>query len=201
MRPKRDCTRYRDTTLHRTTAYIQAYLEHPLLLVELAAVAQMSPAYFARLFKGATGQTPHQYVLRCRLERAKHLLTETTLCPSTRSAPGSATPTTVTSLRCFGSPSPPLPRPTATPHPGRECGGVPPAVPWEGHASRGGSLRAHAAVYVCIGVSAISTARFSHDSNMYRTNATEGVGRLCYSSPGACRPRDRAWRGGKRGVA
>jgi AraC-like DNA-binding protein len=66
-------------TLQRTTAYIQAHLEHPLLLVELAAVAQMSPAYFARLFKGATGQTPHQYVLRCRLERAQHLLTETTL--------------------------------------------------------------------------------------------------------------------------
>jgi AraC family transcriptional regulator len=66
-------------TLQRTTAYIRAHLEHPLLLVELAAVAQMSPAYFARLFKGATGQTPHQYVLRCRLERAQHLLTETTL--------------------------------------------------------------------------------------------------------------------------
>src|SRR4029434_1185610 len=66
-------------TLPRTPAYIQAHLEHPLLLVELAAVAQMSPAYFARLFKGATGQTPHQYVLRCRLERAQHLLTETTL--------------------------------------------------------------------------------------------------------------------------
>jgi len=65
--------------LQRTIAYILAHLELPLPLVELAAVAQMSPAYFARLFKGATGQTPHQYVLRCRMERAKHLLTETTL--------------------------------------------------------------------------------------------------------------------------
>jgi AraC family transcriptional regulator len=44
-------------TLHRTTAYIQAHLEHPLLLVELAAVAQMSPAYFARLFKGSCTST------------------------------------------------------------------------------------------------------------------------------------------------
>ena len=65
--------------LHRTIAYILAHLEHPLSLAELVAVAQMSPAHFARLFKGATGQTPHQYVLRCRMERAKHLLTETTL--------------------------------------------------------------------------------------------------------------------------
>jgi AraC-like DNA-binding protein len=65
--------------LHGTIAYILAHLEHKLSLVELAAVAQMSPAHFARLFKGATGQTPHQYVLQCRMERAKHLLTETTV--------------------------------------------------------------------------------------------------------------------------
>jgi AraC family transcriptional regulator len=61
------------------TAYILAHLERTLSLAELAAVAQMSPAHFARLFKGATGQTPHQYVTTCRMERAKHLLTETTL--------------------------------------------------------------------------------------------------------------------------
>jgi AraC family transcriptional regulator len=67
------------STLHRTIAYILAHLEHPLSLTELAAVAQMSPAHFARLFKGATGQTPHQYVIRCRIERAQHWLTETTL--------------------------------------------------------------------------------------------------------------------------
>jgi AraC family transcriptional regulator len=67
------------STLQRTTAYIQAHLEHALSLVELAAVAQMSPAHFARTFKQATGQTPHQYVTTCRMECAKHLLTETTL--------------------------------------------------------------------------------------------------------------------------
>ena len=65
--------------LQRTTAYIQAHLEHALSLVELAAVAQTSPAHFARMFKQVTGQTPHQYVTTCRMECAKHLLTETTL--------------------------------------------------------------------------------------------------------------------------
>jgi AraC-like DNA-binding protein len=65
--------------LQRTTAYIQAHLEHALSLVELAAVAQTSPTHFARLFKQATGQTPHQYVTTCRMECAKQLLTETTL--------------------------------------------------------------------------------------------------------------------------
>jgi AraC family transcriptional regulator len=64
---------------HRTIAYILAHLEHKLSLAELAAVAQMSPAHFARLFKCATGQTPHQYVITCRMERAKQLLTETRL--------------------------------------------------------------------------------------------------------------------------
>ena len=65
--------------LQRTTAYIQAHLEHTLSLVELAAVTQTSPTHFAHLFKQATGQTPRQYVIRCRMERAKHLLTGTTL--------------------------------------------------------------------------------------------------------------------------
>lgn len=63
--------------LRRTIAHIQAHLEHELSLATLAAVAQMSPAHFARLFKQATGQTPHQYVMRCRIERAQQLLVET----------------------------------------------------------------------------------------------------------------------------
>jgi AraC family transcriptional regulator len=65
--------------VQRTTASIQAHLEHALSLVELAAVTPTSPTHFAHLFKQATGQTPHQYVFRCRMERAKHLLTGTTL--------------------------------------------------------------------------------------------------------------------------
>jgi AraC family transcriptional regulator len=65
--------------LRRITAHIQAHLEQALSLVDLAAVAQTSPAHFARLFKQATGRTPHQYVILCRMERAKELLTETTL--------------------------------------------------------------------------------------------------------------------------
>jgi AraC-like DNA-binding protein len=65
--------------LHHTIAYMWAHLEHTLSLAELADVAQMSPTRFAHLFKDATGQTPHQYVMMCRMARAKHLLTETTL--------------------------------------------------------------------------------------------------------------------------
>jgi AraC-like DNA-binding protein len=63
--------------LRRTTAYIKAHLEQVLSLAELAAVAQTSPAHFARLFKHATGLAPHRYVTTCRMERAKRLLAAT----------------------------------------------------------------------------------------------------------------------------
>jgi AraC-like DNA-binding protein len=63
--------------LRRTTEYIEAHLAHELSLIEIAAVAQTSPDHFARLFRHATGQTPHHYVIMCRIERAKQLLKET----------------------------------------------------------------------------------------------------------------------------
>jgi AraC family transcriptional regulator len=40
----------------------------------MAAVAGMSPHYFAELFKQSTGRAPHQYVLLQRIERAKQSL-------------------------------------------------------------------------------------------------------------------------------
>jgi AraC family transcriptional regulator len=63
--------------LQRTITYIQAHLEEELSLITLAALVNLSPDHFARLFKHATGQTPHQYVLARRIARAKQLLTET----------------------------------------------------------------------------------------------------------------------------
>ena len=44
--------------LRRIVTYIRAHLEEPLSIPMLAAVVQAHPAYFARLFKQATGQTP-----------------------------------------------------------------------------------------------------------------------------------------------
>jgi AraC family transcriptional regulator len=63
--------------LRRVITYIHNHLEQALSLATLAAVAQTSPAHFARLFKQATGWTPHQYVITCRMEEAKRLLVET----------------------------------------------------------------------------------------------------------------------------
>ena len=43
----------------------------------LARAAHASPAHFSRGFKRAFGETPHQYLLKRRIERAKDLLRET----------------------------------------------------------------------------------------------------------------------------
>jgi AraC family transcriptional regulator len=60
--------------LQQVIDYIHTYLDRDLSLKELAAIVQMSPHYFSQLFKQATGFTPHQYVIRDRVERAKELL-------------------------------------------------------------------------------------------------------------------------------
>lgn len=54
--------------------YIHDHLDQNLTLTELSSVVHISPHYFASLFKQSTGLTPHQYVMKCRIERAKQLL-------------------------------------------------------------------------------------------------------------------------------
>jgi AraC family transcriptional regulator len=60
--------------LKRVKEYIAANLEADLTIAELAKVASLSQYHFARAFKVAVGQSPHQYVSAYRLERAKELL-------------------------------------------------------------------------------------------------------------------------------
>jgi AraC family transcriptional regulator len=60
--------------LQQIIEYIDAYLDRDLSLQELSNLVQMSPHYFSKLFKQSTGTTPHQYVIRCRIERAKNLM-------------------------------------------------------------------------------------------------------------------------------
>ncbi len=54
--------------------YIDTHLDGDLSLKELGNLVQMSPHYFSQLFRETTGITPHQYVIRCRINRAKELL-------------------------------------------------------------------------------------------------------------------------------
>ncbi len=61
-------------TLRLLDAFIDAHLGHELRIGDLAALAGMSRFHFARTFRATVGSTPHQYVLRRRLERARALL-------------------------------------------------------------------------------------------------------------------------------
>jgi AraC family transcriptional regulator len=61
--------------LTRVREYIAANLESDLTIAQLAKVACLSQFHFARAFKAAVGQSPHQYVSAQRLARAKEMLT------------------------------------------------------------------------------------------------------------------------------
>lgn len=60
--------------LRRVRDYVQASLELPFDLSDLAEVAGLSLSLFSRSFKTATGQSPHQYVLSQRVQKARELL-------------------------------------------------------------------------------------------------------------------------------
>ena len=60
--------------LRRIKEFVDAKIEDELTLCEMAQAVELSPAYFSRMFRQSTGETPHQFLLRQRLERAKKML-------------------------------------------------------------------------------------------------------------------------------
>jgi len=63
--------------LKRVLDHIGDNLAEDLSLTQLAALAGMSPHYFAELFRRSMGCAPHRYVLLQRIERAKQELRDT----------------------------------------------------------------------------------------------------------------------------
>ncbi|RDJ99516.1 helix-turn-helix domain-containing protein [Paraburkholderia lacunae] len=63
--------------IRRVIDYVQANLAADLAISELAAHAGLSSFHFARVFRRETGETPHQFVTRLRLEEAARLLRTT----------------------------------------------------------------------------------------------------------------------------
>ena len=57
--------------------YIETHYGQGITLEELARLTGMSPKYFCRFFKSATGKTPLEYINEYRTERACVLLSET----------------------------------------------------------------------------------------------------------------------------
>jgi AraC family transcriptional regulator len=68
-----------DRRIRRAVELMHAHLDRDLPLEEIAAAAYLSPFHFARLFKKATGTSPHAYLAALRAERAQTLLAETDL--------------------------------------------------------------------------------------------------------------------------
>jgi AraC family transcriptional regulator len=62
--------------VRRIEEYVEENLARNLSLHELSQQLGMNLYFFVRSFKRSTGLTPHQYVLRRRVERAKALLLE-----------------------------------------------------------------------------------------------------------------------------
>ncbi len=59
--------------------YIYDHLSQGVSLNDMATSLGLSVSYFTRLFKEATRLSPHQYVIQCRIDRAKHLLRDPSL--------------------------------------------------------------------------------------------------------------------------
>jgi AraC family transcriptional regulator len=63
----------------RVVEYVEANLGNAITIRELAAVAELSPHHFIRMFRETVRVTPHQYVLERRLDRARELLRKGTM--------------------------------------------------------------------------------------------------------------------------
>ena len=63
--------------LLRAKDRMDAAFDGELTVVQLADIAGVSPAHFARAFKTAFGLPPHRYLLTRRIERAAALLRDT----------------------------------------------------------------------------------------------------------------------------
>lgn len=65
--------------LELSREFLRASVADPVLLQDAAAVACMSQFHFHRMFVQAYGETPHQFLTRLRIDRAKALLAATDL--------------------------------------------------------------------------------------------------------------------------
>jgi len=67
----------RTNVMRRVNEYIEANLAGDICLGDLAALACMSVGHFMRAFRAACGTTPYHYVLEQRLQKARHMLRNT----------------------------------------------------------------------------------------------------------------------------
>ena len=66
--------------------WIDAHCDAEISLDRAAALADLSPFHFLRIFRAVLGVTPHQYLVRARLRRAARLLADAPSLPITEIA-------------------------------------------------------------------------------------------------------------------
>ena len=65
--------------LRRVDEFIEAHLDGDPSIADLARECRLSESHFARAFRRTTGMTPHRWVMKRRIERAKELLLQSDL--------------------------------------------------------------------------------------------------------------------------
>lgn len=104
-------------------AYMEAYLETPVTLAELAGSVDLSVRQLERLFRQHLGKTPTRYYLELRLQRAQLLLRQTTM-PILQVAVASGFASASHFARCYREFFDCAPRAERTQHEGAKHGEV-----------------------------------------------------------------------------
>jgi AraC family transcriptional regulator len=60
--------------LRKITELVHARIDEDLTLEEMAESVELSIAHFSQMFRKSTGESPHRFVLRLRVERAQQML-------------------------------------------------------------------------------------------------------------------------------
>lgn len=63
--------------VRRVAAHVEAHLGRPIPIGELATLAKLSNGYFSLAFKVSFGDSPHNFIMRKRVERAQALMIAT----------------------------------------------------------------------------------------------------------------------------
>jgi len=62
--------------LRRALDFIGHHFQEDIGFQDIDEHVGISPFHFARMFKQATGESPHQFIMRCRIDAAKRMLAE-----------------------------------------------------------------------------------------------------------------------------
>lgn len=63
-----------DSYVRMAAEYMRAYYSADITIGDICGEIHVSPFHFIRMFKQKTGMTPHQFLLRVRIEKARELL-------------------------------------------------------------------------------------------------------------------------------